>query len=110
MRLSDGLGMLVAQLARRAGAIPVIEQLRSTPWASATFSGARHRLTLRFAGDDAQAAATRVARDLDCAEFDLGRHILADIVVLESKDADQNTRVIIEALTFGGDGSRGRGA
>lgn len=99
MRMTDGLGRLLAQLAARAGAIPMVEEIRSTPWMSITFSGARHRLALRFDGQGAAAAADRLAENLDYAEFDLGRHILADIEVRERREAEGSVFIALEALT-----------
>lgn len=99
MRLSDALEALTAQLARHAGQPPVIEHIRSTPWASVTFSGARHRVTLRFDGDGAGDALARMSEHLDYAEFELGDHILADIELIECECADGMARAVIEALT-----------
>lgn len=100
MWLNDGLGLLIAQLARRAGKLPAVEDIRSTRWASITSSGFRHRLVLRFEGDEPDAACAAVIRDLDHAEFDLGRLWLADIDVIEAASEEDFARVVIEALVM----------
>lgn len=97
--MSGGLGPLLRALANRAGAPPLVEEIRSTPWASITFSGMRHRLALRFAGEAAEARADAMTRGLDYAEFDLGRHLLVDIAVAERERDEGGTRLVIEALT-----------
>lgn len=68
---------------------------RQTPWASATFSGARHHYVLRVPRD----GGNNDFESLNNAEFDLPGHILADIVLgerVEQADADS---FVIEALT-----------
>lgn len=103
MRLGGGLAPLVRQLADRAGAQPVVKQLRSTPWQSITFTGARHDIVLRFAGGEAADHAAAMADGLDYAEFDLGAHILADIVVTERSSAGNGITVTVEALILEND-------
>lgn len=99
MRLSGGVRALVARLGERAGREPVVEHLRSTPWSSVTFAGARHRLTLRLDGEGAGDALARMCEHLDYAEFDLPGHILADIELVECECAEGLARAVIEALT-----------
>src|SRR3546814_12021946 len=55
---------------------------RQTPWASATFSGARHRFVLHVP----HIARKGELRALDEREFDLPGHVLADIVMDECVD------------------------
>lgn len=100
---TDGLGPLLRALRQRAGAEPVVEEMRTTPWASITFSGARHVIALRFEGEDARRNAQALTDGLDYAEFDLGGHILADIIVVGSSFAEDNARLIIEALVIEND-------
>lgn len=99
MQLSGAAGALIRALARRAGAMPHIEEIASRPWASITFTGARHRIALRFSGPDATASAERMCDGLDHAEFDLGRHLLVDIDVVEREEEDAGCRILLEALT-----------
>ena len=99
MRLSGAAGALIRALAHRAGAQPAIEEIASRPWASITFTGARHRIALRYTGPDASALAARMCDGLNHAEFDLGRHLLVDIDVVERKEEDAGCRILLEALT-----------
>jgi hypothetical protein len=67
-----------------------------TRWASATFTGARHSLTL---------AAPPSARldqwlvGLDEAEFDLRNYLVADLAVTRMSREEELVTVAIEALT-----------
>lgn len=101
--LTGGLAQLVRALAKRASAQPIVEDVRSTPWSSITFSGARHRFSLRFDGDQAAERAHALCDRLDYAEFDLGAHILVDIAVLENHTDSKHSNVVIEALTIEND-------
>lgn len=56
-----------------------VERIASTAWVSATFSGARHELLLRLAGEDAETAADAFLDNLEEKDFRLRGHILADI-------------------------------
>ncbi|HEX8258531.1 MAG TPA: hypothetical protein VF589_12945 [Allosphingosinicella sp.] len=80
------------------------EEIRSRSWASATFSGARHELTLLLEGDGAAEAANAFVHGLEAAEFTLRGHIMADIgVVADERGAAlggaPQVRLRIEALT-----------
>jgi len=77
-----------------------VERIRSRSWASITFTGARHELTLRLDGEGADEAADRFCAGVETAEFDLRRHILADIALVgREAAADGGVRLRIEALT-----------
>lgn len=65
----------------------------STPWASATFVGARHSIALRFDDPHAADAAAKLIGELD---FQLRRHLVADIGGTVTDDAG---RLDVEALT-----------
>ena len=85
-----------------------VEELKSRGWASATFTGARHELRLRFEGEDAAAAAERLLDGLSEREFDLRGHLLADIRMVEREDCvgphgKTLVRVALEALTLEAD-------
>lgn len=82
------------------GAPLTIEALASRPWASITFSGERHRLTLCLPGPGARAAVDAFLDGLEEREFALRGHLLADIAAagVES-DADGQVRLVLEALT-----------
>ncbi len=75
------------------------ERVHSREWASITFSGARHEVTLRLEGEGAEAAADGFAAGLDAAEFRLRGHILADIAVVAREAAGDGVRLMVEALT-----------
>ena len=52
-------------------------------WASITFAGARHTLTLLFAGDEAVAAGEQFIAALPDHEFTLEGQLVADAAVIE---------------------------
>lgn len=52
-----------------------------TPWASITFSGARHRLILRFAGSEAVSDGESFVAHLPEHEFHLRGRLVADATV-----------------------------
>ena len=52
-------------------------------WASITFAGARHGVTLLFAGEDAVAAGERFIAALPDHEFELAGQLVADATVTE---------------------------
>jgi hypothetical protein len=81
-----------------------VEEARSRSWASATFTGVRHALTLRLEGPGAAAAADVFLDDIEEREFDLRGHYLADIAVIGLEDiAGGGVRIGLEALTIGAD-------
>ncbi|MEA3043166.1 MAG: hypothetical protein QOH47_1004 [Sphingomonadales bacterium] len=97
--------MIAVEALRRAlcTTFATIERHESWAWASTVFSGERHRLILRFAGEGAAAQADRFVDGLAEREFALEGHILADILlVAEARDA-QAVRLILEALTIAAD-------
>ena len=74
--------------------------LTSRPWASITFSGERHRLTLCLPGPGAEAAADAFLDGLGEREFALRGHILADIeAAAVEHESDGQVRLTLEALT-----------
>lgn len=56
---------------------------RETPWASITFSGARHEIVLDFAGPEAVAAGERFIAALPELEFTIPGQLVADATVSE---------------------------
>lgn len=106
----DPLGRLISQLVQLAGSNAFMAESTSRPWASATFVGAQHVLTLcigaRDQGDDCAGidAAERFARALPEAEFHIPGHIVADIVIDErlpiSGRSPAMTEFRITALTI----------
>jgi hypothetical protein len=81
------------------GAAVAIESLASRPWASVTFSGARHRLALCIPGPGAAAAADAFLDGLADRDFTLPGHVLADIDLVERSEEDEQVRLVLEALT-----------
>ena len=101
--LTSGLAPLIRALAKRAGAQPIVEDVRSTPWSSITFSGARHCFSLHFDGAQAADHLHALCDGLDYAEFDLSTHILVDIAIIEDRTDSERGIVVIEALTIDND-------
>ncbi|MBX3592980.1 hypothetical protein [Sphingomonas sp.] len=84
-------------MAAAAGIALRVHAVETTPWASATFIGARHRLTVEAAASSA----------LDCwlaalpeAEFRLRGHLVADALVATRRMAEDVVRSEIEILTI----------
>lgn len=88
MRRADPHRALIRALLLRYPELMVLSS-RSEPWASVTFTGARHVLTC--------AAGVRLDGIAD-VEFSLPRHFVADVCARE-----ENGRVVIEALTIEAD-------
>lgn len=82
--------------AERHGCDVLVDAVDLTPWASATFAGARHRLTLR--GDPGAAFDAWLAR-LPEADLPLRRHLVADLALLSVTHRDGTATCEIEALT-----------
>ena len=87
-----------------AGAFAV-DELASRPWASVTFSGARHLVSLRLEGAGAGAAADAFLDGLAERVFELNGHILADMTLVSDMRGDHGNRVrlTLEALTVEAD-------
>ncbi len=82
------------------GAAVAFEAAASRPWASITFSGERHRLTLCLPGPGAAAAVEMFLDGLEERDFALKDHVLADIEATGvERDADGQVRLTLEALT-----------
>ncbi len=83
----------------------VVMDSQAMPWASATFSGQRHQVSLRLGGTLAgqQAAVDHLGSDLADADWRVPGHLVADIalVAVDTRlDRDgPETVVTIEALT-----------
>lgn len=78
-----------------------LEDQTERPWASATFTGQRHRLTLIMSGNGAHDMADRF--DSRCGEIDFAfpRMILADMVVMRRDNLHTGeVRLEVEALTI----------
>jgi hypothetical protein len=78
---SDPHARLLRAVLALAGQGSEITSSSSRRWSSATFTGARHGVTLQLAGANARDRAHRLAESLPDAEFPLAGHIVADISV-----------------------------
>lgn len=81
---------------RSAGVEVTIAAADWTRWASATFTGARHRLTLRASHST---ALERWLAELPEHDFALPGHVVADLLVAGSRRSDTTVTIDIEALT-----------
>lgn len=72
---------LLRALRELSGSHGVVISHRETPWASITFSGARHTFLLRFDAPEAVAAGEDFIAALPEHEFRLPGHIVADASV-----------------------------
>lgn len=98
----DAATLVIRALVALGDGLASLEEHRGTAWASATFSGMRHRLTLSFAGDKGVARGEWLAQILAEHEFDLPGHIVADAVVIERHVRREGTPALtltIEMLT-----------
>lgn len=77
-----------------------VEAARTTPWMSATFEGARHRIALRLQGGDAAARAAALRAGLAEAELPIRGGFVADVTVTEKAGAGDAALLAIEALTI----------
>lgn len=79
----DCHGRLMTALLDEAGPAAQIVDSTLTPWCSATFIGARHKVVLALIGQDAADRATALAESLPETEFRIFGHIVAELVVDE---------------------------
>ena len=77
--------------------------IESRPWASVTFTGERHRLTLKLAGPEAEAAADSFLTGLGERDFPLRGHILIEIACVGDSRGEDEVRLTLEALTVEAD-------
>ena len=76
---------VIAQLLELAGPESSVIATSVRPWASATFTGARHKIVLCFGGDEQEQRAAEFASSLPEAEFTIAGHVVADACVDEQK-------------------------
>ena len=90
--------------------IVVVEDIRSTEWASITFTGLRHEFDLRLEGepDSVAGAIVRLVDDLADSELPMAGHFVAEIAVATvaageaiagGEPGQWRQRLRIEALT-----------
>ncbi|USI73376.1 hypothetical protein [Sphingomonas morindae] len=85
-------------LAARLGPATLLAA-RSRDWASATFEGARHRLTVRLDGADAALRAAAALATLDEDDLPMPGGFVADLTVIRAQAAEAPV-LAIEALTI----------
>lgn len=105
--MSQAASALLRALLSRAGIDRdriLLSEVRSTDWQSLTFTGERHRLSLRLTGPGSEALFTKLTDGIEEAEFSLAGHIVADIRAERRNDGDGDGErpidVAIEALTI----------
>lgn len=81
----DCHGRLITALLDMAGPATEIVDSAFTPWCSATFIGARHKLTLVLTGNDAAERAIALTQSLPETEFRIFGHIVAELVIDERR-------------------------
>ncbi|MCC6941733.1 MAG: hypothetical protein IT551_09030 [Novosphingobium sp.] len=79
-RLSAG-ERLLREIRELAGPLADVISHDEAPWASITFTGARHSVVLRFAGSDAVSDGERFIAALPDHEFQLRSRLVADASV-----------------------------
>ncbi|MCE7797711.1 hypothetical protein LWE61_14265 [Sphingobium sufflavum] len=96
----DCHGRLLTALVEMAG--PGSETIDShiTGWASATFVGARHGVTLVIRGDNVEVRAAALRQSLPDAEFALAGHIVADLSVDHCSADDDVWLLTLSILTI----------
>lgn len=72
---------VIAQLLELTGPESSVIATTSRPWASATFTGARHNVLVRMKGEDRHDKAKWLGKALPEAEFRIPGHIVADACV-----------------------------
>ena len=98
-RVDPASAALIRALRGCSAAALVVETAESAPWASATFIGATHRLTIAVDGPAAAARADTLVEMLPTLEFALHGHLVADINARRCDGEDGAVRMRIEALT-----------
>lgn len=99
-RMADPHAGLLRHLEKRLqreGLTAELQASHSERWASATFTGARHRF--QFCAVDGNAGLDRMARNLGETEFALPDHIVADIALINQARGPDGFSFEVEALT-----------
>lgn len=99
--MRDAGGLLLRAMLREAGGEGEARCLtiRSIAWVSATFTGARHELTLLLRGKDAEARATTIGAEIASMEFALPGHLVADAAFVGRRVTAEGVEIDLEALT-----------
>lgn len=110
--IDDAHGLLLRGVRDILSRDPALKRLVNSPaltvggceaerWASATFTGQRHRLHLTLRGTPAEVEAARaaIALRLPGAEFDLRGHLVADIAMTGAETSADGVAAVCE-MTF----------
>lgn len=99
-RKADPARAITAQIiAALLPATSVLVNAKSVDWASATFTGARHELTILVSGEGADIAAQNVAQRVSEIDFSIGGHIVADISAVCGQRTAEGLHLLVEALS-----------
>lgn len=77
---SDIRALLVDQIQSRIGSDYRVKIIRERPWASITFSGTRHNISITGSVSDDTDFLSSFATELQDHNFDLPGHFVADVV------------------------------
>ena len=99
MNAETALRRALMRLFAEARVTANIGNIRSIPWASATFSGTRHELQLHLS----DLSGCDPIDGIGEREFDLPGHILIDIAATEIGRDGEDRLVAVEALTVESD-------
>lgn len=99
---------LCRQLLSLLGKGAELIEAQERPWASATFAGARHSVTVRVPLDSADAPLPAILAALPDHEFDLPGEIVADCTVAMQRrercsDDSHGLCCVVELLTIAAD-------
>lgn len=72
--------------------------IHERPWRSLTFCGVQVCICLALGAKDHADVVARFAKELPTHDFDLPKHIVADIAVTEAVTGESQSRLIIDAL------------
>ncbi len=65
-------------------------------WASITFAGTRHKLTLAFDGEDAVVGGEQLVEQLPEAELKVRRHLVADAAIASAEHQAWPPRLVLD--------------
>lgn len=103
MSAERGLRRALLSLFADPGLTVIVDDMRSRPWASATFSGRRHTSVLRLNGPGAETAAETVLTEIGELEFEIPGHILVDIACESEERVGRDVVLTLGALTIEAD-------
>lgn len=102
----DAATAIIRAILTLASGMAELEEHRGTQWASATFSGMRHVLRVRFNGSEAVVRGEWLAAILPEHEFRMRGHLVADVAIAQihrRHEGEPAMTLTIEALSVEGD-------